>query len=490
MSYARTVLKGTAIGLIVMVCTAALAYIFRLLLARNLSLEEFGLFFAVFAFVNLFYGFRGFGTGPAFVRFISEFRAKNDLEGIKRVIISFLIIQLVTMGILSIIILAFAPYLAENYFKTDQAFPILVILTIAFLFSVFMSVFRGLFLGYQKILHYSATDFLQILLVVVFSALFLFLGQSLLAPAWAYLIAFFGTSVISLLIALRTFPLFKVKTRLNRATFGKLIKFGLTITVGMMASSFVSGIGIVLLTYFRSLPEVALYAVALPTANLLRYIPKAVSTIILPVSAELYFKNNPDFGKGLTRLYRYLFIVIVPLALIMVAFPEEIITLAFGAKFDDAAIALQILALGMIFAALYLVNQNILLGTDKPKSYTHVLIIGGIISVVLNLILIPLLGIAGAALANSISFLIMFILSSVKIKKYVKHVIPWAALTKTLFAGFVFVGLSVWLKNLLELNVYIETAIVAGFGLALYAIIILLLRVVTLSEIKSLIKLT
>src|SRR3972149_5320910 len=67
MSYIRRVAKGTAVVFVMMLATGVLGYLFRLLLAKNLSIEDFGLFFAVFAFVNLFYGFKSFGLGAAVV---------------------------------------------------------------------------------------------------------------------------------------------------------------------------------------------------------------------------------------------------------------------------------------------------------------------------------------------------------------------------------------------------------------------------------------
>ncbi|MDO8661204.1 MAG: oligosaccharide flippase family protein, partial [Candidatus Woesearchaeota archaeon] len=71
-NYTKKVVRSTTIMLVMMVLTAVLGYVWRFVLARKLSVEEFGLFFAVFGFVNLFYGFKGFGLGSGVVRFITE----------------------------------------------------------------------------------------------------------------------------------------------------------------------------------------------------------------------------------------------------------------------------------------------------------------------------------------------------------------------------------------------------------------------------------
>ena len=50
-SYTKFAVRGAATILVISLIAAILGYVVRVLLARNLEVEEFGLFYAVFAFV-------------------------------------------------------------------------------------------------------------------------------------------------------------------------------------------------------------------------------------------------------------------------------------------------------------------------------------------------------------------------------------------------------------------------------------------------------
>ena len=60
-NYTKHAIKGTIIVLVVSVLAAFLGYIARLVMARGLSVEDFGLFYAVFAFLALLGVFKSLG---------------------------------------------------------------------------------------------------------------------------------------------------------------------------------------------------------------------------------------------------------------------------------------------------------------------------------------------------------------------------------------------------------------------------------------------
>jgi len=483
--YTKTVVRGTAIVLVMMVATAGMGYLFRLLLARNLSIEDFGLFFAVFSFVNLFYGFKGFGTGPAYVRFISEYRIKNEPENIKKVLLSFLVIQLVLFGFLSLIILLSSKFLTTHYFKSANAYWILILLTIAFFFSMFFSTFRGLFQGFKKMSYYSTVEFAQTLLVLLFSYLLFKFGINILSPAWAYLISFVIVAGWCFLLALKLFPLFKIKSSPEWKTYKELMLFGVPVTIAMVFSSLLSSVDVLFLTYFRSLKEVALYSVALPTANLLRYVPKALATIILPVSAELYLTHIKGFTEGIRNAYRYIFLIVTLLSLLLFSSSNELILLFFGDEFGEAAIPLRILSIGMIFSSIYLVNQWIILGVNKPRMYLWMVMVASFLSVILNLALIPFFGIIGASLAFLAVSLFLFVYSIIQVKKLAEVNLPLNCWLKTIIIGGITLLVGLWINKIISFIPIYKIMLVGLLELFLYIAGILLFKVTSISQVKE-----
>ena len=82
-SYTKSAVKGATVVLIISLVAAFLGYIVRFMLARNLTVEEFGLFYAVFAFLGLIGIFKSLGFDKALVKFIPEFIHKKEKDFIK-----------------------------------------------------------------------------------------------------------------------------------------------------------------------------------------------------------------------------------------------------------------------------------------------------------------------------------------------------------------------------------------------------------------------
>ena len=61
-----------------------LAYLIRIILARNLSIEGYGLFYAVFTFIVFFSLFKDIGLRNAGVKFIAEYIFKRFCETARR----------------------------------------------------------------------------------------------------------------------------------------------------------------------------------------------------------------------------------------------------------------------------------------------------------------------------------------------------------------------------------------------------------------------
>ena len=83
MNYTKIAFKGALIVLVTSLFAAFLGYLVRVLLARNLSVEQFGLFYAVFSFLGLIGIFKSLGFDKAITKFIPEFQHKRKHDFIK-----------------------------------------------------------------------------------------------------------------------------------------------------------------------------------------------------------------------------------------------------------------------------------------------------------------------------------------------------------------------------------------------------------------------
>jgi len=92
----------------------------------------------------------------------------------------------------------------------------------------------------------------------------------------------------------------------------------------------------------------------------------------------------------------------LPLLVIFLAAPETVMGL-FGVEFREAAGILRILAIGQLVNVATGSIGFILLMTGLEKSFQNIMLIFVVLNVLLNILLVPPLGIAGAAIASALS---------------------------------------------------------------------------------------
>ncbi len=366
---------------------------------------------------------------------------------------------------------------------------VLNILLIGFLLSVFEYIYGFIFSGYQKMHYVSLIDFVRSFFVLIITLILFQFQKSVYIPSLSYILAYLIVPLIYFPLLKKIIPnFFKTKTKFSKKLTKKLITYGLPITIGAFGWLILSYTDTLTLTYFSGLEQVALYNVALPIAGLLWYFSRSITTVIFPMTSELWIKRKKYLQKGVTFIQKYSFALIIPLALVMFSFPEIIIRILFGESYVPASNALRILALGTIVYTVASINSSVLNAVNKPRLNTKIILIGAGLNIVLNFLLIPSFGIIGAATATSTSYVLILILTTYKLKHIVKSEFPWINWVKCLFSGLVFVFIIWFLKKVLVMNVWVESFICIAISSLVYGILMYLFRIVTISEIKDIIK--
>ena len=486
-NYTRRAVRGAGIVFIMMVLSYFLGYLFRLILARELGVASYGLVYGIIALFGFFSIFMNLGLNSALVKYIAEFKAQNKLEELKGsiliVFLSKLLLTVLTCGIL----ILFSDKIASDYLNAPQASILIKIYGIAIIFSVISSTLRSSFRGFQSMKYYSSTDFIKSVLALTITSFLLMLGFKEIAPILGFTLTFAILPLIYFPLLTKIFPEFiHVKAELSKSLAKKLFTFGIPVVFTGLAGMIFGYTDTILLTYFRTLKEVGLYNVALPTMKVISVIGVAFTSILFPLSSELWAKKRKDqLGKGLGMLYKYALILVFPLALLMFLFPEIILGILFGGEFKAAGGVLRILAIGYLINTLSGVNNTTLSGIGKPKEVSKIMFSGACMNLILNLILIPFYGMEGAAISTTISFLFLFILSTLKIKKDIFFTLPWKSFSILAMSGILIASLTYLIKSLDFLDIWSKLILTIIIGTSIYLIFLVGTKTLTLKEIKN-----
>lgn len=175
---------------------------------------------------------------------------------------------------------------------------------------------------------------------------------------------------------------------------------------------------IIFLGSMRGPHDAGIYAIAARAGAFMTFIAGAVNMVIAPRVAALYRSGaNEKLQRLLTASARRVAILTLPLALLFLVAADPLLDLLYGSDYHSAAGPLRILTLGFLGVVLsgstgLIANMT---GHEKITLYTAGL--GVVLNVVLNLVLIPVLGMDGAAVATSSSLLVVNLLQWYWVRK-------------------------------------------------------------------------
>jgi O-antigen/teichoic acid export membrane protein len=161
-------------------------------------------------------------------------------------------------------------------------------------------------------------------------------------------------------------------------------------------------VDIVLLSLVDSQQAVGIYGLAYKVVDTIYVLPAFVTLTLLPEFARLT-RDTRRRDELVEKASAVMHVAAIPLLVFTVAFADEIAAITGGSAFDDAAVVLRILMIGVALGFLRAVFTEALIAANRQLWLMYAM--GALLAVnaALNLALIPVLGARGAALAFSAS---------------------------------------------------------------------------------------
>ena len=366
-------------------------------------------------------GLLDFGITPSTVKKVAEYRAKEDLEGINRVVTGGVVIFLV-IGALS-----FAASLVLSSFF-DDLFPSplarstaagLVLLTGFNLAVTFpASVFIGVLRGFQRYDIDASVSTIALILRSVLIVLLLQAGHGIMALAWATLIFDLVRLAYLLYRAYQVNPALRVARRFFdrdelRQLFGYSSHFFL-IAVGNRINFFTDSI---VIGIYLSVAAVTPYSIALRLVTYLRELVIEMTGVLMPAITHLHATQATEGVRELhIRATKYAALLSLPVGLVFWILGDRFIALWMGERFvtqDNAQVLLHILTLGIVVHLIGTPTGSVLTGLGRQDVVARFSILQAIANLVVTLILVKPLGLIGVALGTTISMCCFFVWSNI-----------------------------------------------------------------------------
>lgn len=158
-------------------------------------------------------------------------------------------------------------------------------------------------------------------------------------------------------------------------------------------------LGVLTLTLMRSATEVALFAAAYKLLELGFKIPTLVSRVVAPKLFDDAFRRPQEFRTHAALVLRVTAFMSGLLGLILFVAGPDVVTLVFGAAFEQSRPVVRILACSLALKSVALLSQTLLSTADEHLYRTRADLATTLVGLVLTVILTAQYGVIGTAMA-------------------------------------------------------------------------------------------
>ncbi|MDO8573472.1 MAG: oligosaccharide flippase family protein [Candidatus Daviesbacteria bacterium] len=438
-SLQEKVIKGSIITLLLTLVGSIFAYAIRVLYSHNLSVENYGLFYAVFGLFSLFTVYTDLGFGFSMVYFLPKYIKLKNYSRAWNIFIYSQVISLTMSIIISLILVRMAPFLARNYFKVASSEIIIYILCVYLISFTIINGLIQVYSGMQKERYYSSITAFRWFLTLLFSALFLISGFSNItfyAVAWVLGHVLTATIFLILLFYKHSF-LTQNKIVWEGAIFRQMFAVALPAILETFVSSIATTTDTFFLTLFKGVKEVGIYNIIYPLAFIPIILLAPINTLLLPLVSHMMVDEKDKLKYLINRILEIVPFVGLYFALFIMMFPSSIVRLIFGEKWVGLVeTPLTILSLGTIVMLMNGILGIVTLGTGKIREKLKATAVVAVIGISLNALLIWYYGLLGAVITvGVVALLVSFFLIRI-IKSVVPFTIPYLFYLKLLTFAF------------------------------------------------------
>lgn len=371
-------------------------------LARLLEPDGYGLLFLAISILGVVQLFSKLGVAKSAARYISEYK-ETDPGQIPHILRFALFLNLATITVTCVVFYLFHVEIAILVGEIDLI-PLLLLGILFIAFGTLTLFGRTILQGFEAIQASALLHATDRGTRVIFAVGFVLLGYGAVGALAGYIVATVVTSVGGLgYIYLREYR-GQIRGSIEQGLRRRISEYTIPLTATSTANVLDKRVDTILVGFFIGPVGVAYYTLGKQITQFVETPASALGFTISPTYGSL--KANDEVDKA-SRLFETAFVnlllIYIPVAVGLILVAEPTIQLFFGTEYLGAVPVLQVLA---IYAALQSIGHIIDNGLDflgHAKFRAIAKGVTGVMNVVLNIILIPLIGVVGAAIATVIT---------------------------------------------------------------------------------------
>ncbi|MFH1502348.1 MAG: flippase [Candidatus Eisenbacteria bacterium] len=446
-------------------------------LARMLGAADYGAWTQLVAAVGLLAAISG-ALGNASTRFVADKREGTSEAG--RVVSGTAVPALLLSLVLAAVLFGFSDRLAESVLKLPSFSSLVRLAALAAVGTTGSGVAKALFRGRSRFGIYNLLTILseygELLLVVLAVAL----GHGLPGAVVAMLAARSASAVVSLLVASGKIGVARPRLEEVRAFLAyslPLMPQQVLLWVIHLSDRYIIG-------YHWGSTSVGEYSAAYSISAVVTLVAAPILVVVFPMLSRLWDSGDKEgAGRYTERTFKYLLLMAVPLALGLSAVSREVLRLVAGDAFAAAGAFVPFVVVGLLFHRLQGLYSYVLMAAKRTRAVMWVHTLTAVFNIGANLVLIPRVGPMAAAYVTLATYVLGAALVWGLARGSLASRLAPGLLVKVVAISC---GLALGVRAFSPSG-WIELVVTGAAAAAAYAGLIVVLRVVTVDELRALV---
>jgi len=464
--------KNVGLVTIANVISTLKGFILLPILTKALGAELYGTWALILVTISLLAPLCTLELGYAIIRFLGP---EKDKEKISKGFSSIFMVTFFIGILISLLLFILSEPLAIAVFGgANAAFYIQISSSLIFLAAI-DQIMIEYFIAFQQMGRYAAFGILQTIGEVILTAYLVLSGFGLYG-------AIISLLVIRIVVSLIGFLWITSQTKISTPSFSVIksyLPFSLPILPTAICYWLINLGDRYVIGYFMSANAVGVYSASYGLGGLLVFFYYPLSTVLLPAITHSYEDNKiHEVKTTLKYSLKFFLMFAIPSFFGLSILSKSILTTLTTSEFVGGYTIVSIIALATVLFNCSSINTNVLNLFKETKKVGLIFGASASINVIMNIILVPIIGIAGAAIATLITFMIhLFVVSKISFKR-IAYDSDLRFITKSIIAS-ILMAFVIW-----KLNPYGAVNILISIGIAtgVYFGVLILLRGFTREE--------
>ena len=442
--------------------------------ARVLGTETYGVFSYALGLAGFFTIFADIGINPILTR-----EAAQKPEQAKEYFATSFIIKVLLLTGTALLVIFVAPFFS----KIEAAKALIPLVALLVIFDNVRELCNSFFRAKDKMEWEALVTILTNVSIVISGFIILYFSKTAYGITATY-IASAGTGMlVAVMLLKRNFM--SIPSTFNKMLMKPIMRSAWPIAFSSLIGAFMINVDVIMLGRMRSAAEIGLYAAGQRIVQVLYLLPAIFASALYPTLSRLAKNEESEHESSIIEKSMALtFMIAAPIVMGGIILGKPIIALLFGNDYLAGTLSFQILitTLITIFPTAFL--SNLLIAHNKQKKVLVPTATASISNIIGNALLIPYLGIAGAAI-TTIAVQVIYTGILWRISQNIKQFHVIHRIKKTVIAT-VMMGVCAAIFQTLHMPVLINI-ILSG---ALYATFLLMIKEPLAKEALSIISKT